>query len=103
MLAETSSRCSIVARGSRSPPTRRRLKSPSKRATAITRTRWWNGSRERDFLRKSCKLLHLDEADRIRETVRQHEIAVARHVHVAHDVAAARNGPSLELLAGGIE
>jgi hypothetical protein len=44
-----------------------------------------------------------DDPDLIDEAVRQHGIAIARHIHVAHDIAAAGDAPRLEFLGRGIE
>src|SRR5579871_2808921 len=44
-----------------------------------------------------------NHADLVDEAVRHHRVAVVVDVHVAHDVAAARDGPRLELLPRGIE
>src|SRR5436190_23136207 len=48
-------------------------------------------------------LSHLDQADLIDQAVRGDRIAVGRHAHVAHDVAAAGYRPALELLRLGVE
>src|SRR5262249_107213 len=48
-------------------------------------------------------LLHLDQSDLIDQAVRGHRVAVARHAHVAHDVAAAGDRPALEFLRLRVE
>src|SRR5260370_12984305 len=62
--------------------------------------------RDTAYLR-SCRiapaLLHLDQSDLIDQAVRGHRVAVARHAHVAHDVAAAGDRPALEFLRLWVE
>src|SRR5262249_51526856 len=53
--------------------------------------------------RTVLSLLHLDQSHLIDQAVRSHRIAVARHAHVAHDVAAAGNRPALEFLRLRVE
>src|SRR5690242_10756040 len=48
-------------------------------------------------------LLHLDHPNLIDQAIRGHRVAVGRHAHVAHDVAAAGYRPALEFLRLGIE
>src|SRR5262249_6167437 len=54
-------------------------------------------------LRCALLLLHLDQSDLIDQAVRGHRVAVARHAHVAHDVAAAGDRPALEFLRLRVE
>src|SRR5262249_38573947 len=54
-------------------------------------------------LRCALLLFHLDQSDLIDQAVRGHRVAVARHAHVAHDVAAAGDRPALELFRLRVE
>src|SRR5215813_1284151 len=47
--------------------------------------------------------LYLDQSDLVDQAVGGDRVAVARHVHVAHDVAAARDRPALEFFGLRIE
>src|ERR1700741_5677162 len=48
-------------------------------------------------------VLDRHQSDLVRQAVRGDRIAVRRHVHVAHDVTAARNRPGLEFFSSRLE
>src|SRR5437899_4364934 len=93
--SRTSSRTTICHGGARPPPVRR---SKTYTCTRPSRARSaWRWSPGIDLLRERHQGHGIDQA------VGQYEVAVGRDRSIAHDVAAARDRPALELLRFGIE
>src|SRR4051794_33521102 len=91
-------------------PTRRRtpfaLPSAPRAAapSSCARLTSWRWRSDRPPSRRgSFSSLDLHEPDLIGQAMRHDRIAVRRDIHVAHNVAASRNGPALELLGLRIE
>src|SRR5262245_40805390 len=68
-------------------PLRLRPKRPRQRASAIHR----EGS------------LHIDESHLVGKAIGKHRISLARHIHIADDVATTRNGPALEFFGSWVK